>query len=93
MYRQIPGATSLGGSFAGYYTLPCSSRPNISFTFGGVAYRIADEDFFLGTYSAATADRPAFCLGAFFDLTLSTRSAAVIQWVIGCVPLGIVSQR
>lgn len=44
---------------------------------------MTDQDFSLGTFSSATSARPAYCLGAFFDLTLSARSSTVIQWIIG----------
>lgn len=37
------------------------------------------DDLNLGLFNAATNQ----CLGAFFDLTLSSGSAAVISWVIG----------
>jgi len=83
LYSKIPGAQTAGGQYTGYYTYPCNANVSIGFVFGGITYMMASDDFNLGTFTSATATTPATCLGAFFDLQLSARSASVIQWVIG----------
>ena len=40
---------------------------------------MSSDDLNLGVFNQATNQ----CLGAFFDLTLSSGSAAVITWVVG----------
>lgn len=47
--------------------------------YSGQTYPMTADDLNLGLFNAATNQ----CLGAFFDLTLSSGSAAVISWVIG----------
>ncbi|KAK9895879.1 acid protease, partial [Cystobasidium minutum MCA 4210] len=78
-YESIGGAYALDQEYEGYYTYPCDSILNISFTFGNETYPMTADDLNLGVFNSATNQ----CLGAFFDLTLSSGSAAVISWVIG----------
>ncbi|KAM0747333.1 acid protease [Meredithblackwellia eburnea MCA 4105] len=79
LYAQIPGALPATGDHTGYYSYPCSSQVNITFTFGGVRYNMTAADFNLGTFGVQ--NNVSTCLGAFFDLTLSSTSK--ISWVIG----------
>lgn len=49
-YSQIPGAQPAFDTVGqGMYTFPCSSVPTISFTFGGKAFPISQDDFNMGT--------------------------------------------
>ncbi|GAA95525.1 uncharacterized protein L969DRAFT_45003 [Mixia osmundae IAM 14324] len=77
IYSQIPGAAAATGSYEGYYTYPCNQSVIISLQFGGILYNISSADFNLGPFTGGT------CLGAFFDLDLSSNSRSVISWVIG----------
>lgn len=43
------------------------------------SYSMSSDDLNLGIFNQVTNQ----CLGAFFDLTLSSGSAAVITWVVG----------
>ncbi|CAD6569613.1 MAG: hypothetical protein CYPHOPRED_003473 [Cyphobasidiales sp. Tagirdzhanova-0007] len=80
LYEQIGGAFALDGEYEGYYTYPCNASASIAFTFGNVekqTYNMSSFDLNLGVFEDDQ------CLGAFFDLDLSSGSAAVISWVIG----------
>ena len=46
LYAAIPGSKALRD---GYYSIPCSAMPTVSFTFGGQAYPIAPSLFNLGS--------------------------------------------
>ncbi|SCV67217.1 BQ2448_5863 [Microbotryum intermedium] len=89
VYAGIPGALAATGQYtgthilistnAGYYSYPCASKINVSLTFGNNTWPIASDDFNLGPFG--TTNNVSTCLGAFFDLSLSSTSK--ISWVIG----------
>ncbi|KAM0755529.1 acid protease [Meredithblackwellia eburnea MCA 4105] len=75
IYAQIEGSEeiSLSGE-SGYYSYPCSTSVNVTFTFGGVNYAISSEDFNSGYVDS----RGTTCLGAVFEMTSSN-----IEWIFG----------
>ncbi|KDE02625.1 hypothetical protein MVLG_06834 [Microbotryum lychnidis-dioicae p1A1 Lamole] len=79
VYAGIPGAQAATGQYAGYYSYPCASKINVSLTFGNNSWPIASDDFNLGPFG--TTNNVSTCLGAFFDLSLTSTSK--ISWVIG----------
>ncbi|KAL8276580.1 hypothetical protein RQP46_011003 [Phenoliferia psychrophenolica] len=80
LYAAIPGAQAATGDYTGYYSYPCASAVNVSIMFGGIRYNMTSDDFNLGPFGKNSAN-VSTCLGAFFDLTLSSTSK--ISWVIG----------
>ena len=56
LYAAIPGSKSLGN---GYYSVPCSSIPTVSFTYGGQSFPIAPSLFNLGLTAKGSKD----CVG------------------------------
>ncbi|ORY88600.1 aspartic peptidase domain-containing protein [Leucosporidium creatinivorum] len=79
VYAGIEGSLAATGDYAGYYSYPCAAEVNVSLTFGGVSYNMTSDDFNLGPFG--TTNNVSTCLGAFFDLSLSSTSK--ITWVIG----------
>lgn len=92
LYGMVPGALPATGDYVGYYSYPCNASVNVSLTFGGVVrpcsfpryrlteqtYNITSDDFNLGPFGKT--NNISTCLGAFFDLTLSSNSK--INWVV-----------
>lgn len=75
-YDSIPGSADASETYgAGYYTFPCASVPNVSFTFGGQAFSIAPSLFNLGKVSSGSNQ----CVGAV------VASSGFSFWVIGDV--------
>jgi len=70
IYAQIPGASAGTGDLAGYYVYPCSTKVNVSMTFGGTAYSINSADFSRPADSSGST-----CTGgSYFDLVLRSKS-------------------
>lgn len=60
-YDDIPGSKDASKTVgSGYYTVPCSSIPTVSFTFGGRAFSVDPSLFNLGKVSTTSKD----CVGA-----------------------------
>ena len=60
-YAAIPGSKDASNTVgSGYYTVPCSAIPKVSFTYGGKAFSIAQNLFSLGPVSRNSKD----CVGA-----------------------------
>ena len=75
-YAAIPGskdASRARGS--GYYTVPCSSIPTVSFKYGGQSFSIAPSLFNLGPVSTGSQD----CVGGI------VASNKFKYWVVGDV--------
>lgn len=72
IFAQIPGSAVASGDYEGYYTYPCSTTVDVSFSFGSKTWSISPADFQL------TPIGNGQCLGAFFELTSSSPS-----WIIG----------
>lgn len=58
LYAQIPGASAGTGDLEGYYTYPCSTKVNVSMTFGGIEYSMNSADF-----SRAADSQGQTCIG------------------------------
>ncbi|KAF5391514.1 hypothetical protein D9757_002457 [Collybiopsis confluens] len=74
-YSKVPGS-KLFDSTNGFYSFPCSSIPDVSFSWGGASFAISSENFNLGT----TASGASTCVGALAaqDLGLGTNT-----WLLG----------
>jgi len=75
IFAQIPGSAPGTGNFEDYFTFPCSTSVNVSFSFGGQSWPISPEDFKLTQLS------PTECLGAIFSLDV--QGAGTPPWIIG----------
>ncbi|KAI0696817.1 aspartic peptidase domain-containing protein [Cytidiella melzeri] len=76
LYAQIQGSKPASKSIGqGYYTFPCSSTPNVSFTFGGKAFNIAPNLFNLGRVSKGSS----LCVGGV------VASSSFDFWIVGDV--------
>ncbi|KAH9987135.1 aspartic peptidase A1 [Russula compacta] len=74
LYAQIPGSAAGTGNYEGYYTYPCSTTVNLSFSFGGQTWPVSQTDFQMAQSSSSQ------CVGAVF--TYSAASGAP-GWIIG----------
>ncbi|KLO12257.1 acid protease [Schizopora paradoxa] len=48
IYSSIAGAKSIDRFGPGFFSYPCTSSPDIRFTFGGIEFEMNDEDFNIG---------------------------------------------
>lgn len=61
LYALIPGSQDASNVIGpGFYTFPCDSSPDVSFTFGGTAFAISPKLFNLGRLYSGSND----CVGA-----------------------------
>lgn len=79
MFAQIPGSQPGTGSWTNYYTYPCSTKVNVTMTFGGRTWPISPADFQLTQLSSSQ------CVGAFFSLNGTTGfgDSGNPTWVVG----------
>jgi len=81
LYAAVPGSRPLSGPNAGLYTIPCTSRLNVSIAFGGRSWSVADDDMILQTTS------PTVCVGAIIDLNANLDAtggrSGIRRWIIG----------
>lgn len=74
-YAAIPGSKDASKTVgAGYYTVPCSSIPTVSFTYGSKAFNVAPALFNLGLVNKGSKD----CVGAIVASDFSF-------WIVGDV--------
>lgn len=59
MYSKINGTFPLSGNWEGFWSVPCDTDPDVSFTFGGQKYPVKREDFLIVAFSNGT------CVGTF----------------------------
>ncbi|KAH7885828.1 aspartic peptidase domain-containing protein [Phlebopus sp. FC_14] len=71
IYGQIPGSSLAGGDFEGFYQYPCSTRVNMSFSFGGSMWSVNPADFYFGQVNSSV------CIGALIDGSDSS------TWILG----------
>ncbi|EPQ53925.1 acid protease [Gloeophyllum trabeum ATCC 11539] len=76
IYANIPGSEPGTGGYTGYYLYPCSTKVNVTISFGGPAWPISSADF----QHAALQDGSGKCIGAFFQIPTGT---GVPSWIIG----------
>lgn len=74
IYAQIPGSQPGTGSWAGYYSYPCSTEVNVAISFGGPSWSVSPADFQLTQISSSD------CIGAFFELSSGNGAPS---WVVG----------
>lgn len=55
-YSALGGTDASSTAGPGYYTFPCNSFPDVSFTFGGTSFSISAETLNLGQASAGSSD-------------------------------------
>ncbi|KAI6108840.1 aspartic peptidase domain-containing protein, partial [Pisolithus croceorrhizus] len=74
IFAQIPGSQPGTGSWAGYYSYPCSTEVNVAISFGGPSWSVSPADFRLTQISSSD------CIGAFFELSSGSGAPS---WVVG----------
>ncbi|KAF8326642.1 aspartic peptidase domain-containing protein [Cantharellus anzutake] len=75
-YSHIPSAQALTGENQGFWVYPCTTKVEVSFSFGGVEYKIDPRDF-----SRTLESTGEQCLGSIFELGLGANP--IINWVVG----------
>lgn len=63
-YKMIPGSKRAAQYGQGFYTFPCSSKPNVQLSFNGQKFGINLYDFNLGRTSSTSSDCVGGILGA-----------------------------
>ncbi|KAF8553161.1 acid protease [Imleria badia] len=75
-YDALGGTDASSTVGAGYYTFPCNSFPNVSFTFNGASFPISEKTLNLGPASLGSSDCVSGIIG---------QDTASSFWVIGDV--------
>jgi len=75
IYSHIPGSQNLTGQMAGYFSIPCSTSVQTSFTFSSKSWSIDPADFNVQQLDNSN------CLGAIFGLDLGSQGGP--DWVVG----------
>jgi len=82
-YAQITGASQgpAQSGVSGYWQYPCSAKPTVALTFGGISYTISPADFNIGQVSGQRVSLSnSMCLGALFETPQSNASP---NWIVG----------
>ncbi|KIK69444.1 hypothetical protein GYMLUDRAFT_68042 [Collybiopsis luxurians FD-317 M1] len=82
-YSSIPNSQPVPGD-QGFFSFPCSTSVNTTFSFGGKTWPINPQDMNLGPVSQGSND----CLGGIFDLTMGSsipEGSGNPSWVVGDV--------
>jgi hypothetical protein len=74
IYANIPNSKAGTGDLEGYYTYPCSTNVEVAMSFGGQSWPISNADF------QAQQINEEICLGAFFEISLTSSAPA---WIVG----------
>ncbi|KAI0346661.1 acid protease [Trametopsis cervina] len=75
-YAKIPGSKDASATVgSGYYSFPCSSTPQVSFTYAGRSFAIAPQYFNLGRVSRGSS----YCVGGI------VASGSLPFWIVGDV--------
>ena len=83
-YDAIPGSKDASSTVgAGFYTIPCSSAPSISLTFGGRKFTINPNIFNVRPVSAGSSD----CVGGL----VANPTTSAEYWIVGDVFLRVCS--
>jgi len=75
LYQAIPNSQAGSGQYEGYFFYPCSTKVNVSLTFGGTSYPIQQSDF------EAFQVEQNQCVGAVFAVDMSGNGGP--QWIVG----------
>jgi cathepsin D len=81
IWAAVPGSSPLTGNMAGFYGFPCSTKVEISLSFGGNSWPINTADM-----NAGSAGTDGQCMGAIFDLSAGSSAgggAGNPNWVVG----------
>ncbi|KIK96001.1 hypothetical protein PAXRUDRAFT_774687 [Paxillus rubicundulus Ve08.2h10] len=76
LYQAIGGTDASRTLGAGFYTFPCDSFPDVSFTFGGTSFPISAETLNLGSVSSGSSD----CVGGIVGQDIGASF-----WIVGDV--------
>ncbi|KAJ6473928.1 aspartic peptidase domain-containing protein [Mycena vulgaris] len=75
LWAEVPGAKAVSNP-AGFYTFPCNTPVNMSFSFGKKTWEMSAQDVNLGPVSINSED----CLGS---IMVRTADFAILPWTFG----------
>lgn len=80
IWAAVPGSSPLTGNNLGFYGFPCSTKVEITLSFGGDFWPISSADMNVGT-----ADTAGLCMGAIFDFDVTNAGGGSVNpnWVVG----------